>query len=99
MVTRDPNRLIVIIRDREIMLGRLRKALEQSKADGRGDAFKLNRFVKHHEEKLKELRADFSVLVKEHKELKQLRQANHAKIEQAEVDRLRSAVALWSINE
>lgn len=96
MMTRDPNRLAMIIRDRELTLRRLAKALADSKEDERGDAFIINRFIKHHKEQLKLLQDEFRQIMKDSKAIEQQRQLQAAKIEQAEVDALRNSLTLWS---
>lgn len=99
MLTRDPNRLIVIIRDNEVTLRRLKKALDDSKQDNQGDAFIINRFVKKQEAWIKTLHEDWAELVKEKKELDRIRQLQYAKIEQAEVDALRSSLRLYDLED
>lgn len=99
MLTRDPNRLLIIIKDNQVTLNRLRKALQDAKQDNAGDAFKINRFVKKQEAWVNELMDDWKILVQEKKDLDRIRQLQYAKLEQAEVDALRSSLQLYDLGD
>jgi arginine deiminase len=96
MLTNDPNRLLVIIRDRHIMVSRLEAALAEAKRDNAGDAFILSRFIKHHKEQLKELEAKMRGIHAEYHARKKQEMISH---EAEQVAILRMQVRHWSIDE
>lgn len=69
MMTRDPYRLMAIIKDRHILVETIQNALKAAKADNAGDAFKLNKELIKHQKQLSDLEAQFMVLIKEKQEL------------------------------
>jgi len=80
---RDPNRLMMILKERHINLNRLKIALKESKADNAGDCFKLNRLIKFHEDGIKQLEQE----LKESIQVQERKYANAAK-DAAEEDRM-----------
>lgn len=95
MITNDPNRLLVIIRDRHIMVRRLEAALKEAKVDNRGDAFKINRFIKYHKDLLVQLEQDMRNLTSEdyaHRKLEAIR------VEKEQVAILRQQLQHWRMD-
>jgi len=95
MMTTDPNRLLMIIKDRHVLVDRLGKALKAAKADNAGDAFKINAVLKLQQEKLKELETHLRSLIADRRMLDAIHLKNAAKNEEAEVARLRLQINAW----
>jgi hypothetical protein len=95
MMTNDPNRLLMIIKDRHVLVDRLGKALIESKSDNAGDAFKINAVLKLQKERLSELEKHLRSLIADRKMLDAIHAKNAAKHEIAEIARLRIQINAW----
>ena len=96
MMTRDPHRLIAIIRDRHILVETIQAALKEAKNDNAGDCFKLNRELIKHQKQLSELEAQLMILVKEKKELDKQTYERNIKAKELAAVRLRLQVSYGS---
>jgi hypothetical protein len=97
MLTSDPNRLLMIIKERHILVDRLGKALAEAKGDNAGDAFKINAILKLQKERLKELEDHLRSLIADRKMLDAIHAKDRAKNELAEIARLRIQINAWGL--
>jgi hypothetical protein len=96
MMTRDPYRLMAIIKDRHILVETIQAALKEAKNDNAGDCFKLNRELIKHQKQLSELEAQFMVLVKEKQELDEQTYKRNQEAKKLAAVRLRLQVSYGS---
>lgn len=95
----NPARLLKIIKDRHVLVDRLKKALVLAKGDNVGDAFKLNRLIKHQQEQLQVLEGRLKSVLKENSEMEVVRQSAVLQEEQQQVLRLRREARYWTFQE
>ena len=91
----DPNRLLMVIRDRHILVERLEMALADSKKDGMGDAFRINALLKVQRENLKELEDQLKSMTASPEMLHAMKLADKKKADQAAVCRMRVEINQW----
>lgn len=87
----------MIIKDRHILVDRLKKAMILAKADNAGDVFKINRLLMKHTEDLKELEDHMRHMLTDRRMLDAIHAKNKSKEEEAAVHRLRAEVNLWEL--
>jgi hypothetical protein len=97
MLTNDPNRLLMIIKDRHILISRYEAAVILAKEDNAGDVFKLNQLLMHHKSECKILEDHLKVIISERKQLDTIHLKNKKKEEELAAIRLRVEVSLWKI--
>jgi hypothetical protein len=97
MMTTDPNRLLMIIKDRHVLVDRLKKLLVISKGDNAGDCFKINRMLKHQQQGLKELEQYLHVLIAQRKGHEAVMARERIKAEELEIVRLRLQLDQWGL--
>ena len=95
MMTTDPHRLSVVIRDRKKLIQQLAVLLIRSKKDNAGDIFKINRLYKHHNKLLAEMETYFNKLVQENIDMNEVKRREFIRAQALEIDRLRIEINQW----
>lgn len=94
----DPNRLLVVIKERHTLVERLKKLLAKAIGDNRGDAFKINRLLKYHTKQLRELEERLKDKVAADKVKRDKAHSNWLVEEEAAINRLRIEINNWSLD-
>jgi len=94
----DPNRLLMVIKERHILVERLKKLLVIAKTDNKGDAFKINRLYLYHKNELGKLEDRLREKVVDDRRKKDRSHQDWLKEEEAAVHRLRLEIERWNPN-
>lgn len=99
MMTDNPARLLQIIKERHVLVNDLKQALALAKGDNAGDAFKLNRLIKYHEDQLQILEGKLKEVLQQHEQMKHVKDAAMRQDKQQKVLRLRKEARYWTFQE
>ena len=94
----DANRLMVVIRERKILVQRLERLLDIAKQDNKGDVFKINRLLKFQKNALSQLEISLQDKINKDYKQAQARAKNKAREEEAAINRLRVEISNWSLS-
>lgn len=91
----DPNRLLMVIRDRHVLVHRLEMALKESKMDGKGDAFRINALLNHQRSELKVLEQQLKDNTASQEMMDSIKKEEMKREDEAAVNRIRSQIDEW----
>ena len=91
----DPNRLLMVIRDRHVLVERLEMALTEAKKDGKGDAFRINAILRVQKEQLLILEEQLKSVTVSPETLRAMKLQDKKRADEAAVNRLRSEIDQW----
>jgi hypothetical protein len=95
----DNNRLLMVIKDRHVLVERLEMALKESKKDGMGDMFRINAILKHQREQLSVLEKQLKDNTVSPETLKAMKLQDKKRDDEAAVARLRHEIDQWIRHE
>jgi NAD(P)H-hydrate repair Nnr-like enzyme with NAD(P)H-hydrate epimerase domain len=99
MMSDNPARLLQVIKERHVLVNNLKAALVLAKGDNVGDAFKLNRLIRYQQEQIQVLEGKLKEILKQHEQMKHIKDAALKQDEQQKVLRLRKEARYWTFQE
>lgn len=91
----DPNRLLVVIKDRHILIKRLEMALTAAKEDGMGDAFRINAMLGVQRKQLLILEEELKSVTISPEAINAAKKQDIQQQDKAAVNRIRAEIAQW----